>query len=95
MDSGFGLRFEFYEGLVTVAKFGETERAREAEAGVAAGTINGVSIGYRIDEMTLVEKAGEHFHPWGMAEENRPIYLCRGLRHTIAEYWTPDFKHWN
>jgi 3-deoxy-D-arabino-heptulosonate 7-phosphate (DAHP) synthase len=30
-----------------------------------------------------------------MAEENRPIYLCRGLRHTIAEYWTPDFKHWN
>ncbi len=42
-----------------------------------------------------VEQVGEHSHPWGMAEENRPIYLCRGLRHTIAEYWTPDFKHWN
>jgi hypothetical protein len=47
------------------------------------------------DHCRSVEKAGEHFHPWGMAEENRPIYLCRGLRHTIAEYWTPDFKHWN
>jgi hypothetical protein len=30
-----------------------------------------------------------------MAEENRAIYLCRGLRHTLAEYWTSDFKHWN
>lgn len=47
------------------------------------------------DHCRSVEKAGEHFHPWGMAEENRPIFLCRGLRHTIAEYWTPDFKHWN
>lgn len=42
-----------------------------------------------------VEKAGEHFHPWGMAEENRPIYLCRGLRRPLAEYWTPDLKLWN
>ena len=47
------------------------------------------------DHCLSVEKVGEHFHPWGMAEENRPIYLCRGLRHTLAEYWTPDFKHWN
>ena len=47
------------------------------------------------DHCLSVEKTGEHFHPWGMAEENRPIYMCRGLRHTIAEYWTPDFKHWN
>ena len=47
------------------------------------------------DHCLSVEKAGEHFHPWGMAEENRPIYMCRGLRHTIAEYWTPDFKNWN
>ena len=47
------------------------------------------------DHCRSVEQAGEHFHPWGMAEENRPIYLCRGLRHTVAEYWTPDFKHWN
>jgi 4-amino-4-deoxy-L-arabinose transferase-like glycosyltransferase len=47
------------------------------------------------DHCRSVEKAGEHFHPWGMAEENRAIYMCRGLRHTIAEYWTPDFKLWN
>jgi hypothetical protein len=47
------------------------------------------------DHCLSVEKVGDHFHPWGMAEENRPIYMCRGLRHTIAEYWTPDFKHWN
>jgi dolichyl-phosphate-mannose-protein mannosyltransferase len=47
------------------------------------------------DHCRSVEQAGEHFHPWGMAEENRAIYLCRGLKHTIAEYWTPDFKHWN
>lgn len=47
------------------------------------------------DHCRSVEQAGVHFHPWGMEEENRPIYLCRGLKHTIAEYWTPDFKHWN
>ncbi len=47
------------------------------------------------DHCRSVEKVGEHFHPWGMAEENRPIYLCRELRQPIAEYWTPDFKHWN
>jgi len=47
------------------------------------------------DHCRSVEEAGEHFHPWGMAEENRKIYLCRGLKHTIAEYWKPDFKHWN
>ena len=41
-----------------------------------------------------VEQVGEHFHPWGMAEENRPIYLCRGLRAPLREIW-PDLKHWN
>ncbi len=47
------------------------------------------------DHCRSVEQAGRHFHPWGMAEENRPIYLCRGLRRPLANYWTPDFKHWN
>ena len=47
------------------------------------------------DHCRSVEEVVKHFHPWGMAEENRAIYMCRGLRHTIAEYWTPDFKHWN
>jgi hypothetical protein len=41
-----------------------------------------------------VEQAGEHFHPWGMAEENRAIYLCRGLRKPLLEQWE-DLKHWN
>jgi hypothetical protein len=41
-----------------------------------------------------VEQVGEHHHPWGMAEENRPIYLCRGLRESISEMW-PRLKHWN
>ncbi len=41
-----------------------------------------------------VERAGEHFHPWGMAEENRPIYLCRELRVPLQQMW-PRLKHWN
>ena len=41
-----------------------------------------------------VEQAGEHFHPWGMAEENRPIYLCRGLRVPLPQLWA-RLKHWN
>jgi hypothetical protein len=41
-----------------------------------------------------VEQVGEHFHPWGMAEENRPIYVCRGLRAPLKELW-PGLKLWN
>ena len=41
-----------------------------------------------------VEKGGQHFHPWGMEEENRPIYICRGLRAPLSELW-PGLKHWN
>jgi hypothetical protein len=41
-----------------------------------------------------VERAGEHFHPWGMTEENRPIYVCRGLRPPLEDLW-PRLKHWN
>jgi len=41
-----------------------------------------------------VEEAGEHFHPWGMAEENRPIHLCRDLDVPLAELW-PRLKIWN
>ncbi|MGH9366843.1 MAG: glycosyltransferase family 39 protein [Thermoanaerobaculia bacterium] len=47
------------------------------------------------DHCRSVEQAGEHFHPWGMAEENRPIYLCRGLKRPLADYWESDFKLWN
>lgn len=41
-----------------------------------------------------VEQAGEHYHPWGMTEENRPIYLCRGLQAPLRELW-PQLKLWN
>ena len=41
-----------------------------------------------------VVQAGEHHHPWGMAEENRPIFLCREPRMTLREAW-PQLKHWN
>jgi len=41
-----------------------------------------------------VEQVGEHHHPWGMAEENRPIFLCRGPIASAAEAW-PELKQWN
>jgi hypothetical protein len=41
-----------------------------------------------------VEEAGVHFHPWGMAEENRPIHVCRGLKEPLSALW-PRVKHWN
>jgi hypothetical protein len=41
-----------------------------------------------------VEEAGRHFHAWGMAEENRPIYVCRGLKTPLPGLW-PRLKHWN
>jgi hypothetical protein len=41
-----------------------------------------------------VEKVGEHHDRWGMGEENRPIYLCRGLKAPLASLW-PDLTHWN
>jgi hypothetical protein len=41
-----------------------------------------------------VEQAGEHSHPWGMAEENGPIFLCRGLKVPLQTLW-PQLKHWN
>lgn len=41
-----------------------------------------------------VEEAGRHHHPWGMAEENGPIWVCRGLKTPLPELW-PQLKHWN
>jgi len=46
------------------------------------------------EKFQSVELAGEHHHPWGMEEENREIYLCRGLKTPLAELW-PQVKHWN
>ncbi len=41
-----------------------------------------------------VEVAAVHHHPWGMAEENRPIYLCRKPKVSIRAMW-PELKHWD
>ncbi|MEJ2581766.1 MAG: glycosyltransferase family 39 protein [Acidobacteriota bacterium] len=41
-----------------------------------------------------VEIAGEHYHQWGMAEENRPILLCRQLDPPLSKLW-PQLRHWN
>lgn len=46
------------------------------------------------DHCGSVEVVGEHHHPWGMEEENRPILLCRNLKAPLAERW-PDLTHWN
>lgn len=43
---------------------------------------------------TSYEEAAVHSHPWGMQEENRPIYVCRGLKPALPEMW-PELKHWN
>jgi hypothetical protein len=48
-----------------------------------------------VEESCLsVEQVGTHSHPWGMEEENGPIWLCRGLKMSVAELW-PRLKHWN
>ena len=41
-----------------------------------------------------VEEAAVHYHPYGMEEENGPIYLCRGQQINLTEAW-PRVKHWN
>jgi len=39
-------------------------------------------------------QAFPHFHPLGMAEENVPIYLCRGATFDVRKIWWHE-KHWN
>ena len=46
------------------------------------------------DRCGSVEIVGAHHHPWGMAEENRPILLCRDPSPSLAEQW-PGLTHWN
>lgn len=45
-------------------------------------------------EFRSVQAAAEHHSEWGMAEENRPIYLCRGVKTPLKELW-PSLKHWD
>ena len=41
-----------------------------------------------------VEEPAVHYHPYGMGEENQPIFVCRGLKLKVTEIW-PELKHWN
>lgn len=36
----------------------------------------------------------DEWYPWGMAEENNPIFVCRGLTPPLPELW-PWLKKWN
>ena len=40
------------------------------------------------------ELLAQHYAPYGMEEENGPIYLCHGLRQPLSELW-PRLKLWN
>jgi hypothetical protein len=59
---------------------------------------NLITLQYGLDDLSRmcnsVEETGVHFDPWGMEEENQPIYFCRGLKRPLAETW-PQYKHWN
>lgn len=41
-----------------------------------------------------VQVLSVHFNAWGMAEENRPILFCQGLKVSLQELW-PQLKLWN
>ncbi len=40
-----------------------------------------------------VEEAAVLHHPYAMPFENRPVYLCRGLKTPLKELW-PQLKNW-
>jgi hypothetical protein len=39
-------------------------------------------------------QAFEHYDRFGMAEENTPIYLCRGAKFDLRKIWY-HYHHWN
>lgn len=39
-------------------------------------------------------QAFDHYDRFGMAEENTPIYLCRGAKFDLRKVWS-HYKHWN
>lgn len=41
-----------------------------------------------------VYELSTHHDPWGMEEENQPIYYCQGLKYSLQALW-PKLKHWN
>jgi len=41
-----------------------------------------------------VEQVAVHHHPWGMGEEEGPIFLCREPRQPFAKIWQ-ELRHWD
>ena len=39
-------------------------------------------------------EAFAHYDRWGMGEENRPIYLCRGTKVDLRNTWR-NYHRWN
>ncbi len=47
-----------------------------------------------VEENCTSWAAFPHENPWGMAEENTPIYLCRGATFDLRKVWL-HYHHWN
>ncbi len=43
---------------------------------------------------TSWERPVDHYNPWGMGEENQPIFICRGPKFDFRQKWE-RWKHWN
>ncbi|MCU1307178.1 MAG: glycosyl transferase, family 39 [Acidobacteriaceae bacterium] len=41
-----------------------------------------------------VEEVGMIDHPYAMAEEHNPVFICRGRKKSLQDDW-PKLKHWN
>jgi hypothetical protein len=39
-------------------------------------------------------RAFNHYHPFGMAEENTPVYFCQGAKFDVQKIWWHS-HHWN
>jgi hypothetical protein len=41
-----------------------------------------------VEEVAMID------HPYAMAEEHNPVFICRGLKWNLHQIW-PRLKHWN
>lgn len=46
------------------------------------------------DRFESVEVAAEHYHPYGIRFENKPILVCRHLKANLQQIW-PGVKNWD
>lgn len=65
-------------------------RGYSGEVAIAIGMDAGVLRQYYQD----VLYAGQTYHPYAMAYENTPIYICRNPKVPLQEVWG-EMKNWN